>query len=124
MEEERTMSKTVRFNVDLTIKDGSFEAFEALAQTMIAGTQKEAGALSYDWCLSGDRKRCRLIETYADQNAVMAHINGPVVRELVPKLLQTAILNRFEVCGDPGAKAAEILAGVGAEIFPLWRGLQ
>jgi len=46
-----------------------------------------------------------------------------VVRELVPKLLQSSSLNRFEVYGDPGPKAAEILAGVGAEIFPLWRGL-
>jgi quinol monooxygenase YgiN len=118
------MSKhTVRFTVDLTINQNQFDAFEAIAQTMIAGTQKEPGALGYDWCLSSDRKRCRIVETYADQNAVLAHLTSPVVRELVPKLLQSSSLNRFEVYGDPGPKAAEILAGVGAEIFPLWRGL-
>jgi quinol monooxygenase YgiN len=118
------MSKpTVRFNVDLTINEGKFDAFQAVAQTMIDGTQKEAGALGYDWCLSSDRKRCRILEIYADQNAVLAHLTSPVVRELVPKLLQTAALNRFEVYGDPGPKSAEILAGVGAEIFPLWRGI-
>ena len=114
---------TVRFIVDLTINERQFEAFEAIARTMIAGTQKEPGALGYDWCLSSDRKRCRIVETYADQNAVLAHLTSPVVRELVPKLFQTATLNCFEVYGDPGAKSAEILAGVGAEIFPLWRGL-
>jgi quinol monooxygenase YgiN len=118
------MSKqTVRFNVDLTINEKQFNAFETIAQTMIAGTQEEPGALGYDWCLSSDRKRCRIIETYADQNATLAHLTSAVVGELVPKLLQTATLNRFEVYGDPGPKAAEILAGVGAEIFPLWQGL-
>jgi quinol monooxygenase YgiN len=118
------MSKpTVRFNVDLTIQEGKLDAFQAVAQTMIAGTQKEPGAVGYDWCLSSDRKRCRIVETYADQNAVLAHLTSPVVQELVPKLLQTATLNRFEVYGDPGPKAAEILAGVGAEIFPFWHGI-
>jgi quinol monooxygenase YgiN len=118
------MSKgTVRFNVDLTINEGKLEAFQAIAQTMIDGTQKELGALGYEWHLSADRKRCRLLETYADQNATLAHLTSPVVRELVPKLLQTATLNRFEVYGDPGPKAAETLSKVGAEIFPHWQGL-
>jgi quinol monooxygenase YgiN len=115
--------QTVRFNVDLTINNGKLDAFQSIAQSMIAGTQNEPGALGYDWCFSADRKRCRIIETYADQNATLAHLTSPVVRELVPKLLQTATLNRFEVYGDPGPKSAEILTGVGAEIFPHWRGL-
>jgi len=118
------MSKTVRFAVSLTIHDGKFQEFQGIAQTMIAGTQKESGALSYDWCLSKDQKRCRILETYADANAVDAHIESAVVRELVPKLLELARLDRFEVYGDPGPKASEILAGVGAEILPLWRGLE
>jgi quinol monooxygenase YgiN len=114
---------TVRFTVDLTIHEKQFAAFEAIVQTMIAGTRKETGALRYDWFLSKDRKRCRLIETYADQNAVLAHLSSPVVRELVPKLLETASLNRFEVYGDPGLESAKILAGVGDEVFPVWRAL-
>jgi quinol monooxygenase YgiN len=115
--------QTVRFNVDLTINPGKLDAFQAVAQTMIADTQKEPGALGYDWCLTGDRKRCRIVETYADQNAALAHLTSSVVQELVPKLLETATLNRFEVYGDPGPKAAEILAGVGVEIFPVWHGI-
>jgi len=114
---------TVRSAVDLTIHEGKFEEFDSLAQAMIAGSEKEPGALAYDWCLSGDRRRCRLVETYADANAVLAHLMGPVVRELVPKILGVSSLNGFEVYGDPGPKAAQMLAGLGAEIFPLWRGL-
>jgi quinol monooxygenase YgiN len=118
------MSKgTVRFNVNLTINPGKLDAFQSIAETMIAGTQKEPGALAYEWHLSSDRTQCRLIETYSDVNAVQAHINGPVVRQLVPKLLETATLNGFEVYGDPGPQATEMLKGIGAKIFPLWRGL-
>jgi quinol monooxygenase YgiN len=118
------MSKsTVHFNVNLTINPGKFEAFESIVQTMIAGTQKEPGALGYEWHLSSDRKQCRLIETYIDANAVQAHIGGPVVQQLVPKLLETATLNGFEVYGDPGPKATETLAGIGAKIFSLWHSL-
>ena len=36
---------------------------------------------------------------------------------------RTATLNGFEVYGDPGPKATEVLNGIGARIFPFWRGL-
>jgi quinol monooxygenase YgiN len=114
---------TVRFTVDLIINDGKFADFESIALAMVAGTQKEPGALGYDWCLSADRKQCRILETYADANAVLAHLTGPVVQELVPKILQASSISRFEVYGDPGPKAAQMLTGFGAEIFEVWRGL-
>jgi quinol monooxygenase YgiN len=113
----------VRFTVDLTIHPEKFDKFQSMAQAMIAGSQKEPGTLGYDWCLSADRRRCRIIETYADANAVVAHLMGPVVQELVPKVLDVSSINGFEVYGDPGPKAAQMLAGFGAEIFELWQGL-
>jgi quinol monooxygenase YgiN len=113
----------VQFDVSLTIKDGKFDAFEGIARTMIAATLREPGALGYEWYLSGDRKRCHLIEDYKDASAVQAHIQGAVVRDLVPKLLEVSSIDSFHVYGDPGPKAAEALTGIGAEIFPFWLGL-
>lgn len=113
----------VRFTVNFTIAADKFDAFERIAQSMIDGTRKETGALGYDWCLSADRRQCRLVETYTDANAVLRHLTGPVVRELVPKLLEVATLSGFEVYGDPGPKAAQILTELGAKIFKLWRGM-
>ncbi len=113
---------TVQFTIDLTIKDGQLDVFESIARTMSARTQTEPGALAYAWHLSADRKHCRLIERYRDANAVITHLTGPVVEELVPKLLETARLTRFEVYGDPGPKAGLMLAGFGAEIFKPWQG--
>jgi quinol monooxygenase YgiN len=113
----------VHFVVSLAIHEGKLDQFESIAKTMIAGTLKEPGALVYDFFLSADRKRCRLLETYADANATLAHCTGPVVQGLVPKMLETSSITGFEVYGDPGAEATKILAGVGAEVFPLWHAL-
>jgi quinol monooxygenase YgiN len=115
-------NKIVRFTVDLAITDGKLDQFDSIAKEMIVCTLKEPGALGYEWFLSADHKRCLLLETYVDANAVLAHMKGSAVA-LVPKLLETSSINSFEVFGDPGAEAAKILAGVGAEIFPLWQGL-
>lgn len=113
---------TVRFNVDLTIGDGQFDAFERIARAMIAGSREEPGTLGYAWYLSADRKRCRLLETFADADAVVVHMSGAVVQELVPELLATAQMTRFEVFGDPGPQAGQMLLQAGAEIFAPWRG--
>jgi len=113
-------SKIVRFTVSLSIADGKLEAFEKIAEAMLAATRNEPGALGYDWCLSSDRRQCRLLETYANADAVVAHLTGPVVQEYVPKVLTVAALNSFEVYGDPGTKASAMLAGFGAVIFPHW----
>jgi quinol monooxygenase YgiN len=115
-------TQVVHFVVSFTIHDGKLAAFEGVAQEMIAGSAKEVGTLAYDWYYSSDRTRCRLIERYTDANAVVAHLTGPVL-DLVPKLLKAAGLTSFEVYGDPGPKGAEILAGYGADVFSLGRGL-
>jgi len=114
-------SKIVRFTVSLSIADGKLEAFEEIAEWMLAGTHTEAGAIGYDWYLSSDRRHCRLLETYADADAVMEHLSGSVVQKFVPKLLSVASLDSFEVYGDPGPKASAMLARLGAVIFSPWQ---
>jgi quinol monooxygenase YgiN len=114
----------VRFTVSLAINAGQFDAFDRIALAMTAGTRKESGSLGYDWCLNGDRSQCRLVETYKNGDAALIHLTGPVVTELVPKLLEVSAVRGFEVYGDPGPKVTEILSGFGAKIFPVWRGLE
>jgi quinol monooxygenase YgiN len=113
---------TVRFVVSLTIKDGQFEAFDAIAKEMTALTQMEPGTLAYDWYLSPDRTQCRLYESYVDGNAALAHMAGRVVQEYVPKLLGPSTIAGFEVYGDAGA-SSEMLRGAGATLFPFWQAI-
>ena len=53
-------------------------------------------------------------------------ISKPGVQQaftLVPKILEVSTITGFEVYGDPGPKAGEMLAAVGAEIFEHWHGI-
>jgi quinol monooxygenase YgiN len=113
-------TQTVHLLVESTIYEGHLDAFEGLAQEMVAVSKMEPGTLGYDWYLSGDGRRSRLMETYADANALVAHFEGPAVQQLVPKLLEHCRLERFECYGDPGPEATEMLKGFGAEIFQPW----
>jgi len=109
--------QVVRFSLDFVINEGKLAEFEKLARTMTAGSQKEEGTVGYEWCFRKDGKECRLLESYVDAYAVLAHLSGPVVQELVPKIQELANIRRFEVYGDPGPKATEMLKEIGAEIF-------
>ena len=115
--------QAVHLQVELNIHAGEFDAFESIAQEMIAGTKTEPGALGYEWYLSSDRQRCVIYETYRDAAALLAHINGPVVQQGLPRLLQHSAISRSRVFGDPGAEARAILTEFGAEIFDGWRSL-
>jgi quinol monooxygenase YgiN len=90
---------------------------------MTSGTAKEPGALEYEWFLSDDSSRCRLLETYVNVEAMQKHMAGAVVKELVPKLLGFAAISRFEVYGAPDAQSAATLTSFGAQIYPHWHGL-
>jgi quinol monooxygenase YgiN len=116
-------AQTVHFIVDLAIHEGKLAAFEETAKAMVAGTKKEPGALGYEWYMSGDRKSCRVFETYANAEATLAHCTGPVVTGLVPKLLESASITRFEVYGDPGPQVSAMLVGFGAAMFEFRQGL-
>jgi len=116
--------RTVRFTVSLAINPNALDQFEKTAVSMIELTRKEAGTTQYDWYLSSDRKSCRLLEAYVDGAAVVKHLSGPVVRELVPKLLQSSKLTSFEVYGDPGPEGSKILAELQAAVFKSWHTLK
>ena len=117
------MSKLVLLNVSWTIPDGKLEEFQAIAREMVERTQNEPGTLGYEWYVSADGKRCQLIETYVDAEALLAHLAGPGPQEGVPKLMTMASVNGIQVYGEPGPKAREILAHFGPEIFSHTLGL-
>jgi len=117
-------SQRIHFVLDLAIHEGKFDDFAATMKTMTAGTAREAGALEYEWYLSSDNKNCRLVETYADVEAMKTHMASSVVHELVPKLFQLAKMSRFEVYGAPDDQSAARLTSIGAQIYNHWHGLE
>jgi len=117
------VGKQILLNVSVAIKEGKLGAFQAIAREMIETSRKEPGTLGYEWFLSSDGKRCQVIEPFADEDALLAHLARPAVQEGLPKLMGTASVTGCQVYGDPGSKAKETLGGIGAEIFFYWDGL-
>jgi quinol monooxygenase YgiN len=117
------LEKVVRIAVNVTVNEGQQEPFKELVTAMTAGSEAEAGTLGYEWFFSEDGKTCRLLETYADVNAVTAHFAGPVVRQMVPQMIPLCKLDSFEIYGDPGTQVSQIAAGMGARIYSYWAGL-
>ncbi len=115
--------QVVRLTVDLTVNEGKLDAFKSIAKTMTDGCRMEPGTLGYDWFSSSDNKRFRLVETYANADATLAHFTGAVVVQLVPKLATVCSIDGIEVYGDPGQQVRELAAGFGAEVFQYWMGI-
>src|SRR5689334_19953517 len=116
----RMTKRGVYFIVDLAIT-GRVDEFQQIANDMVAGTQTEPGALGYEFYLDADRNQCRLIEVYADSDAALKHCQGPVVQQLVPRLLGVSTLTGFSVYCDLSAEAAAILTEGGAQLFTQWQ---
>jgi quinol monooxygenase YgiN len=112
----------VHLLVQFTINDEQFAAFEDVAREMTAGSQAEPGTLAYEWYVSSDRKQGRLLESYTSGDALLAHFNGPVVQQLLPKMRQSVTIDRFEAYGDPGPQMNAVLANFGTQAFGYWGG--
>jgi len=121
--EVEMVEQVVRLTVDLKVNEGQLEQFKSIADSMTAGSKAELGTLGYEWFSSPDGQRFRLLETYVDTGAVEAHFMGPVVLQLVPKIMAFCTVERFEIYGDPGPRVTSIAAGFGAVIFPYWMGI-
>lgn len=97
---------TARFK----IHPGKEEAFKTLAQACMACVkEKDTDTLQYDWYFSSDGSECRVRETYANSDAVLAH-----VANLGPLFGQFLELSEFtpEIYGE----ASDALVGA-VEIF-------
>ncbi|WP_116597266.1 putative quinol monooxygenase [Primorskyibacter marinus] len=64
----------IQLLVEVTIKDGKEEAFQALMADMITSTQTEDGTLRYEFQRSGDL--VHLQDRYADNAAAVAHMQS------------------------------------------------
>jgi len=118
------VEQVVRLTVSFSVSDTQMSEFKSIAAEMTEGTKPEPGTLGYEWFVSADGKRFRLVETYADVAAVEAHFLGPVVQQLVPRLAAVCTVDGFEFYGDPGPKVSAMAAGFGAQFYPYWIGIE
>ena len=60
------VEQVVRLTVSFSVTDAQMSAFKSIAAEMTEGTRPEPGTLGYEWFVSADGKRFRLVETYVD----------------------------------------------------------
>jgi quinol monooxygenase YgiN len=117
------VEQVVRLTINMTVNDGQLEAFKRIAQTMTEVCKTEPGTIGYEWFAAADGKQFRLMESYADANAVEAHFLGPVVQQWLPKLAALCAVDGVELYGNLNPKGTELALGLGAVIFPYGLGL-
>jgi quinol monooxygenase YgiN len=108
------MEDQVSWALELAIKPGELDAFKALLEEMVDDTRSaEPNTLAYRWFISDDGATVHSSETYADSEALVAHVNG-FVAKWAERLLAAADVTRFTVYGNPSPAAKELLDGFGA----------
>jgi len=117
------LEQIVRLTVHFTPHEGKAEACKVIAEAMTESTKAEPGTLGYEWFVSADGQKFRLVETYIDAGAVEKHFEGAAVRYWVPKLVEVCSVEGFEVYGDPGPIVTAKAAGLGAVFFGYWLGI-
>lgn len=107
------MSKEVSWHVDLAIKPGKIESFQALTREMVEAARDESGVLSYQRFISEDGKQVHVYERYADSAAALAHLRN-FAKNFGQRYLTMVERRRFTVLGRPNDELREVLDQFGA----------
>jgi quinol monooxygenase YgiN len=107
------MSQTVSWNLQLSVQAGKLDDARALMTEMVAATDQESGAITYEWFLSADGSACHICEKYADSAAALAHLGG-FGENFAERFLQCFAPTAFWVYGDPSDEVRGVLDGFGA----------
>jgi len=105
----------------LKIHNGKLDEFKNLVPNLIKAVKKnEPGALTYDWFLDEKTMECKVLEIYADSQAVLAHVTN--VGELLQELTAISDLT-LEVFGDPELELKKLIEDMGVRLYPFFSGL-
>lgn len=106
------MSEHVSWLLELAVKPGQLDAFEALMHEMVESTRAEPGTLSYEWSISDAGDVCHVYERYADSAAALAHM-GTFGGSFAGRFLAAATPTRLTVYGTPSDEVRKGLGGFG-----------
>jgi quinol monooxygenase YgiN len=107
------MGDQISWWVELAVKSGQLDNFEALTGEMVETARRERGVLSYRRFVSEDRKCVFLYERYADSAAALAHLRH-FERNFAKRFLEIVDRTRFTVLGNPHDELKALLDRFGA----------
>ena len=98
-----------------SISASDLQEFKQVASELVTLAGEEPGTLGYDWFYNADETQCIVRETFADSDAVLAHIANAAGRGA--RLAELAGGLRLEVLGSPSEDLRAALVGWGAAVF-------
>ena len=108
------MSDIIEWVLEMKVQDGQLDNVQPLIEEMVAATKAdEPGALVYEFYMTPGKTHCTVIERYADNAAVMAHL-GNFGAKFAGRFMAAFSPLRFTVYGNASKEVREALAGMGA----------
>ncbi len=102
------------------IERDKLNEFKKVAAEMLKITQRERGNLQYDYFLNADETVCVVRETYANSDAVLAHMAG--MGELLPRLIELGGGLVVKVFGSPSPALLEAAAALKPAVYSYLQG--
>jgi hypothetical protein len=98
-----------------SISASALPAFREVAAELLSLARDEPGTLQYEWFYNADETQCIVHETFADSNAVLAHIANAA--EGGGRLAELGGGLRLEILGNPSKELRDALVAWGAPIY-------
>lgn len=114
------MSDHVQWVVRVAINSGKLNDFKAVMADMIASTEKETGALAYEWHINADESECVIYERYATSQAVAEHFGN--FGAFAERFGAACSPQHMLVLGNPTKVARDFLDAAGPEYLGLSAG--
>jgi quinol monooxygenase YgiN len=113
----------IHIRAEFTIEEGKIEEYKKLVQDMSRVVEaNEPYTINYEFYLDKSETKCIVHETYANSEAVLAHINGIASQTILPKIFSVSRISRFDVHGKPNKELQKALASVGAQTYNQFAG--
>ena len=110
------MTQAINYALEFTIKPGMLESFESASKKCTEAVQSNEPAMNaYQWYFNDDKSKGYVVEWHTDSDSIMAHLQN--IGGMLPKLLESCDLTRFDVFGDASEEVKETLSGLGAQFF-------
>jgi quinol monooxygenase YgiN len=113
----------IQFRADFTIQEEKIAEYKKLVQDMSRAVEaNEPDTIGYQFYLNRDETKCIVYETYANSEAVFAHINGIASQRILPKIFDVSKITRFEVYGNPSEELQKVLINFNPQTYNLLTG--
>ena len=96
------------------------DEFKDLAARALELTRGEEATLQYDWYFSEDETKCVVRETYANSEAVLAHMAN--MGDLIGQIAELGGGLEVEAFGAPSAELLEAAASLGPTVYRFFQG--